>query len=250
MTDPVGDVVPPAAGSRHRVVDLLRRFGPLALVVIAVAAAFASGLTKHLSVHELRARRGLLTAYVLAHPLLSLGGYMGVFVLVVALSLPVALVMTLTGGLLFGPWVGGGAAAISCTLGSAVIFLICRTAVGDALRGQAGSMIERVEQGIRRDAFAYVAALRLIPVAPFWLINLALGFVDIPLRTFVIATFVGVLPVSLVYAGIGSSLNQVFAKGAKANLHALMHTSLVVPLVGLALLALAPIVARRFPRRP
>ncbi|HEY2660376.1 MAG TPA: VTT domain-containing protein [Caulobacteraceae bacterium] len=234
----------------HRALSLARRFGPLVLVILAVTAAFASGLTRHLSIHELRERRGLLAAYVLAHPLLSLGGYVGVYILVVALSLPVALVMTLTGGLLFGPWLGGGAAAVSCTLGSAVIFLICRTAVGDALRGRAGSMIDRVEKGIQRDAFAYVAALRLIPVAPFWLINLALGFVNIPLRTFVVATFVGVLPVSLVYAGIGSSLNQVFAKGAKANLHALLHPSVMIPLIGLALLALVPIVARRIRRRP
>ncbi len=200
--------------------------------------------------HELRERRGLLVAYVHAHPLLSLGGYAGVYILVVALSLPAALVMTLTGGLLFGPWLGGGAAAISCTLGSAAIFLICRTAVGDALRGGAGSMIERVEKGIQRDAFAYVAALRLIPVAPFWLVNLALGFVEIPLSTFVAATFVGILPVSVIYAGIGSSLNQVFAQGRKANLHALLHPSVVLPLAGLGLLALAPIVARRLKWRP
>ncbi len=229
--------------------DLLRRFGPLALVALGVALAFASGLTGHLSLHELRERHDLLLAYVHVHPILSLCGYVGVYGLAVALSLPAALVLTLTGGLLFGPWIGGSAAAIGCTLGSAVIFFVCRTAVGDALRGRAGSMVDKIERGIEEDAFAYVIALRLIPIAPFWLVNLALGFVDIPLPTFVAATLVGILPVSFVYAGIGSSLDAAFAHGAHVHLHALLHPSALIPLAGLAVLALAPVVVRRLRRR-
>lgn len=227
------------------VLALARRFGPLVLVLAALAAAFASGLTRHLSLHELRERRGLLQAYVQIHPLLSLGGYVGLYVLVVTLSLPVALVMTLTGGFLFGPWLGGAAAVSGCTLGSGAIFLVCRTAVGDSLRGRAGSMIDRVERGLERDAFSYILALRLIPVAPVWLINLALGFVDIPLGTFLAASFLGFLPVSFVYAGLGSSLNQVFAAGGKADIHALLNPATLIPLAGLGVLALAPIVVRR-----
>ncbi|QUD86497.1 TVP38/TMEM64 family protein [Phenylobacterium montanum] len=228
---------------------LLRRFGPLAVVALGLVLAFASGLPQRLSLHALHQNRLLLLAYVHAHPVLCLGAYVGVYVLVVALSLPAALIMTLTGGLLFGPWVGGAAAATGCTLGSAVIFLVCRTAIGDALRGRAGSLVDRIERGIEEDAFAYVAALRLIPVAPFWLANLALGFVDIPLTTFVAATFVGIVPVSFVYAGVGSSLNTVFARGGHTHLHDLMHPAVVVPLVGLGLLALAPVVVRRLRRR-
>ena len=237
------------AAPGRRALALARRFGPLALVVLAVAAAFASGLTRHLSLHEVREHRLVLLAFVRAHPALCLSAYVGAYVAMVALSLPAALVMTLTGGLLFGPWLGGAAAAVGCTLGSAVIFLICRTAVGGALRGRAGSLVDRIERGIEEDAFAYVAALRLIPVAPFWLANLALGFVDIPLATFVAATFVGILPVSFVFAGIGSSLNAVFAKGGHADLHALLHPEALLPLAGLGLLALAPVVVRHLPRR-
>ena len=246
--DDSGEVAAAPSG-RARVLALVRRFGPLVLVILAVAAAFASGLTRHLSVHELRDKHSLLEAYVHAHPLLSLAGYVGLYVVVVALSLPAALVMTLTGGFLFGPWLGGAAAAVGCTLGSGVIFLICRTAVGDALRGRAGSMVERVEAGIRRDAFSYIVALRLIPVSPFWLVNLALGFVSIPLTTFLAATFVGIAPVSVVYAGIGSSLNQVFARGGHANLHSLLHPGLVAPLIGLGVLALLPVAMRLIRRR-
>jgi uncharacterized membrane protein YdjX (TVP38/TMEM64 family) len=215
------------------------------LVILVLILAFASGLTRRLSLHEVHENRVLLLSYVRAHPVLCLGAYVGLYASMVALSLPAALVMTLTGGLLFGPWVGGVSAALSCTLGAAVIFLVCRTAIGDALRGRAGSLVGRIEQGVADDAFAYVAALRLIPVAPFWLANLALGFVDIPLPTFVAATFVGILPVSLVFAGIGSSLNAVFAKGGGGDLHALLRPAALLPLAGLGLLALAPIIVRR-----
>ena len=145
---------------------LARRFGPAALILAAVIAAFASGLTRDLSLHELARLAGeLLEAAVHAHPWLTLAAYVGVYITVVALSLPVALVMTLTGGLLFGAWLGGGAAAISCTAGSMIIFLVCRTAAGDVFRERAGPTAARIEDGLRRDAFSYIVTLRLLPQA-------------------------------------------------------------------------------------
>jgi uncharacterized membrane protein YdjX (TVP38/TMEM64 family) len=221
----------------------------LLLLVVALAAVWASGLTHDLSLHALRTRREALEAAVHAHPLLALCAYAGVYIAAVALSLPAALVLTLTGGLLFGAWIGGLAAAVSCTLGAVIIFLICRTAVGDSLRGRAGSTVARIEEGVRRDAFSYVIVLRLIPVMPFWLANLALGFVDIPLGVFAAASFLGILPVSLVYAGLGANLNLLFARHERPDLHLVLRPEVFAPLIGLALLALAPIFARRL-RRP
>jgi uncharacterized membrane protein YdjX (TVP38/TMEM64 family) len=131
-------------------------------------------------------------------------------------------------------------------LGAAVIFLVCRTAVGDSLRGKAGSTISKIEEGVRRDAFSYILTLRLIPVMPFWLVNLAAGFVNIPLRTFLSATVLGILPGSLVYAGLGSGLGEVFASGQEPNLRVIFEPHVLLPLVGLGLLSLLPVVLRRF----
>jgi uncharacterized membrane protein YdjX (TVP38/TMEM64 family) len=242
------DASPPAGQVAHGL-DLARRFGPLAVLVAALIAVWASGLTHDLSLHMLRARREALEAAVHAHPLLALASYVSIYVLVVALSLPAALVMTLTGGLLFGAWIGGFAAAVSCTLGAAIIFIICRTAVGDSLRRRAGSTVARIEEGVRRDAFSYVVTLRLIPIMPFWLANLALGFVDIPLGVFVTASFIGILPVSVIYAGLGSNLNLLFARHQRPDLHLVMRPEVLAPLIGLAILALTPILLRRL-RRP
>ena len=224
----------------------LKRFGPIVLVLALIGLALVSGVTEHLTLAELKLRRDELQALVHQHPLLSLGAYVLVYVAVVSLSLPGALIMTLSGGFLFGPWLGGLAAATGASLGAAVIFLICRTAVGDALRGKAGSTIARIEEGVRRDAFSYLLTLRLIPVMPFWLVNLAAGFVAIPLRTFLIATVLGILPGSLVYAGLGSGLGHVFASGEEPNLRVIFEPQVLLPLIGLSLLSLLPIVLRRF----
>jgi uncharacterized membrane protein YdjX (TVP38/TMEM64 family) len=225
---------------------LLKRFGPIVLVLLLIGLALVSGVTEHLTLAELKLRRDELQALVQHYPLLSLGVYILVYVAVVSLSLPGALIMTLSGGFLFGPWIGGLAAATGASLGAAVIFLICRTAVGDALRGKAGSTISRIEEGVRRDAFSYLLTLRLIPVMPFWLVNLAAGFVAIPLRTFLIATVLGILPGSLVYAGLGSGLGHVFASGQEPNLRVIFEPQVLLPLIGLSLLSLLPIVLRRF----
>ena len=173
---PPGGDTETADRAPRRLWRLARRFGPLILVLAAVVAAFASGLTKHLSLHELRERREGPEALVHAHPLTSLILYIAAYTASVALSLPAALVLTLSGGLLFGVWIGGFAAALSCTLGATAVFLICRTAIGDALRRRAGPTAARIESAVRRDAFSYIVTLRLIPVMPFWLANLALGF--------------------------------------------------------------------------
>jgi len=224
----------------------IKRFGPLIVVALAVAAVIASGLADHLSLAELKERRDQLQGFVALHPALSFGLYILIYIGVVSLSLPGALVMTLSGGFLFGPWLGAAAASSGASLGAAVIFMVCRTAVGDSLRGKAGSTIAKIEEGVRRDAFSYILTLRLIPVMPFWLVNLAAGFVNIPLRTFLAATVLGILPGSLVYSGLGAGLGEVFASGQEPNLRVIFEPHVLLPLVGLGLLSLLPVVLRRF----
>jgi uncharacterized membrane protein YdjX (TVP38/TMEM64 family) len=182
----------------QRVLSFLKRFGLAALVLAGVVAAFASGITRHLSFHELRERRDVLEAAARLHPVLGVLAYVGAYSVVIALSLPAALPMTLAGGLLFGPLVGGLAAAAGCTLGGTIVFLACRTAAGDVLRRHTGPRIAQIEDGVRRDAFFYILTLRLLPIMPFGLTTLALGFLEIRLATFVAASFLGILPRSFI----------------------------------------------------
>ena len=233
----------------RRALALIGRFGPAALVVAALIAFFASGLYRHVSIAELRERREGLEALVSAHPALSLGVYLLAYVVLVGLSVPAALVLTVTGGFLFGPFIGGVAAASGATLGAGVIFLICRRTAGDVLRRRAGAAAAQGEDGVRANAFLYLVTLRLIPVFPFWLANLATGLVAIPLRTLLAGTFVGILPLSVVYAALGWDLHAVFRRGEPVGLSTFERPEVLIPLGLLALLSLAPIVVRKLRAR-
>ncbi len=234
----------------QRPLALLKRFGPAALVLAAIVAAFASGVTHHLSVHELRARREVIMGFDQAHPVLSVLAYLGIYTVVIALSLPAALPMTVAGGLFFGPWIGGAAAAIGCTLGGTIVYLVCRTAAGDVLRRTAGPRVAEIEDGVRRDAFFYIMTLRLLPIMPFGLTTLALGFLEIPIVTFVAASFIGIAPLSFIYARLGWGLNKAFANHERLNLRSLLQPPIIIALLALALLSLSPIIIRRLRRRP
>jgi uncharacterized membrane protein YdjX (TVP38/TMEM64 family) len=226
----------------RRRLRLALRFGPALLLVAAVAVLLRSGVLGRLSLNGLRESRGELLAFVHAHPLQSLIVYALVYVASVALSLPTALFLTLTGGFLFGTWL---AAAVSCTLGAVIVFVISRLTVGDAVEARAGRRARALAEEIKKDAFFYLLTLRLIPVTPFWLTNVAAALIAIPVSTFASATLIGILPPTLIYAGIGSGLGAVFESGQGVSLHALVTPQMALPLVGLAVLAVLPILYQR-----
>ncbi len=233
----------------QRILAFLGRFGPALLIAAAILAAFLTGAVRHLSLHELRERRELLLAFTQSHPLASPLIYALGYAAVVALALPATIPLTLVGGVLFGPWLGGLLAGVACTLGGSILFLVCRTAAGDVLRRYAGPRIAQIEQEVRRDAFFYILTIRLIPVMPFGIATIALGFLEIPLATFAAATFLGILPLSLIYANIGAGLRAAFTSHKHLNLHSFLELRLVISLVALGLLALAPVAFRRLLRR-
>ena len=228
---------------------LLRRFAPLAVVLAGLALAVALGWTDYLSLEQLRDRREELLAWVDRRPLLSLAAFAGLYCLVVALSIPGALIMTLAGGFLFGAVLGTAATVVGATSGAVVIFLAARSAFGDVLRRRAGSAVARFEEGVRRNAFSYILTLRLLPIFPFWLVNIGLALVNVPLRTFVLATLLGVIPGTFVYSALGSGLGTIFDRDEAPNLSIIFEPQILLPLVGLALLSLLPVAFRRF-RRP
>ncbi len=121
--------------------------------------------------------------------------------------------------------------------------------MGDSLRERGGAKLAKIEDGVRKDAFLYVLSLRLLPVVPFWLVNLGAGLVRIRLRTFFLATLIGILPLSLVYAGLGSGLGKMFRRGVTPKLDVVLEPQILWPLVGMGLLSLAPIVFRLIRRR-
>jgi uncharacterized membrane protein YdjX (TVP38/TMEM64 family) len=231
------------------IMKTMRRLWPLALLLAALGAAWRLGLASELSWESLGRHQAALRAYVGAHPVLSPALYIGLYAAAVAVSLPVGALMTAAGGLFFGPWLGGAAAVAGATLGAASLFLIVRYALAGMVERKAGALIARVRPRLERDGFSYLLAMRLLPIVPFWLTNLAPALTGMRLAPYVLATLIGIAPATFVFAGIGAGLADVLAAGRRPDLSAAFAPGVLLPLAGLAALSLAP-VAWRALRRP
>lgn len=230
---------------------LLKRYGLLALLLILLGAAWFSGLTRSLSLPALRDHQAQFQALVQANLPAAIALYALAYTAATAISLPGGSVLTMTGGLLFGAWLGGAAAITGATLGAVIIFYAARSAFGEGLRRRAegqGGLLSRVMEGARNDAFSYILALRLMPVAPFWLVNLGAGLADAPLCAYLPATFLGIIPGTFVFSFIGAGLAKVFARGGRPDLSVIVSPQVLAPLAALAVLAMAPIAIRALKR--
>ncbi len=222
----------------------LKRVIPIVVLVALIGAAFALHLDRYLSLDVLRQNRAHLTAFVAEHGLAAGLGYVIAYAGVVALSLPGAAIMTLAGGFLFGVVVGATLTVIGATLGATLLFLIARSAVGDALRERAGPFVARMAEGFSRNAFNYLLFLRLVPVFPFWAVNLAPALLGMRLAQFVVATALGIIPGTIVYSAFGAGLGQIFDTGGDVDLKSVFSPTLIAALVGLGLLSLVPVLVR------
>jgi uncharacterized membrane protein YdjX (TVP38/TMEM64 family) len=184
----------------------------LAVVVVAVGVVFVSGLYHEISFEQLMRHHAATEKLVSEHELVAFGGYVSIYILVVALSIPGALVLTVTGGILFGTLLGALGAIIGATAGATIIFLIARGAVGEILIRRAGPKLARVAAGFREDAFCYLLFLRLVPLFPLWLVNLVPALAGVRLPPFVAATALGIIPGSLAFAFLGSGLESMLDK--------------------------------------
>ena len=229
--------------------SLLRRLAPLALLLAAVGAFFALGLHRTLSFEALRRHHGALTAFVEERAVVAGLLFVAVYAASTAASLPGALVLTVTGGLLFGAWVGAGLTVVGATAGATLLFLIARSALGESLRGRAGGSIDKLAEGFREGAFSYLLVLRLVPLFPFFVVNLAPAFLGVSLRTFVLATLIGIVPGTFVFSSVGAGLGSVFARGGEFSASGVLTPQIITALVGLALLSLVPVAYKRFKAR-
>ena len=222
-----------------------RRFLPLGLLLLGAVAFFAFGLHDYVSCGFLRDHHTSLAAFISAHAVVATLLFITLYALAVAFSLPVATVLTLASGFLFGLWSGTAYAVAAATIGATGLFLAARSAMGEGLRGRAGAAVARMERGFHEHAMSYLLFLRLTPVFPFWLVNLVSAVVGVPLRVFVLATVIGILPASFVYVSVGNSLNVLFEAGETCDPRAMINVETVLPLVGLALLALVPVIYKK-----
>lgn len=270
----------------------IRRFLPLAILAVGLVLFFALDLGRFVSLSALRDNSSALSQFVADHSVVASLVYVAVYALATAFSIPGAVIMTIGGGFVFGSAADGGLLGIlwasaltiiGATLGAVGIFLAARSAAGETLRRRAGPWVNRLASGFNANAFSYMLTLRLIPIVPFWLVNLVPAVLGVPLATYALATVIGIVPGTVVYVAVGNGLGallsfsaivEVFvppwvsslgviggpfciaglvgtaAEGVSAaltvastpDLGIILKPALLLPLIGLAVLSLVPVV--------
>jgi uncharacterized membrane protein YdjX (TVP38/TMEM64 family) len=222
------------------------RFLPLIILAAAIIGFFAIGLDEYLTFDALRENHVTLSAFVAEQGVIAVTLYIAIYTLSVALSVPGVSILTIAGGLLFGQWFGSVYVVFGATLGAIAVFLIAKTAFGDALRQRMGPGMRKMEVGFQENALSYLLVLRLIPLFPFFLVNIVPAFLGVELRTYAIGTFIGIIPGSFVFATVGAGLASIFDQNGEFSVTAILTPEITIALVGLAVLALLPIAYKKF----
>ena len=173
--------------------------------------------------------------------------FIAIYVLIVAFSLPGAAIATLTGGFLFATFPGFLFNVVGATIGATAIFMAARLGFGDRLAAKMESgegLVKKIKDGIDENQWSMLFLIRLVPAVPFFVANLVPALVDVPVRRFVISTFFGIIPGSIVYTSVGAGLGEVFERGETPDLGVIFEPHILFPILGLCALALLPVLLK------
>ncbi|NVN89299.1 MAG: TVP38/TMEM64 family protein [Desulfuromonadales bacterium] len=199
----------------------------LFLAALAMALFFYLDLGSYLSLEALKANHRALLEYRDQHTVAMVAGFMLIYIVQTAFSLPGAAILSLASGALFGTAMGTVYANISATIGATLAFLVTRYLLRDIVLAKFGSRLEGINRELESRGFNYLLFLRLVPVFPFFLINLASGLTRLPLRTFILATMVGIIPGGFIYVNAGASLVTVTSLSGIASPRVLASLTLL-----------------------
>jgi pyruvate/2-oxoglutarate dehydrogenase complex dihydrolipoamide dehydrogenase (E3) component/uncharacterized membrane protein YdjX (TVP38/TMEM64 family) len=205
------------------------------VIVVLVAAFFYFDLGQYLNMETLKERQGEIDAYYREHPGRTIAIYFLAYVIMAALSLPGAVWITLAGGVIFGLWVGTLVISFASTIGATLAFLAARFLLRDWVQKRFGQSLRAVNEGVQRDGAFYLFTLRMVPLFPFWVINLVMALTPIRTPVFYIVSQIGMLAGTLVYVNAGAQLARIDSPGEILS---------PVMLLSLSLLGMFPLAAR------
>jgi uncharacterized membrane protein YdjX (TVP38/TMEM64 family) len=241
----------------------LRAFAPLLVVAGVAILILAFGGHRQVTLENIVHLHDRFHRVLADHPVTSVAAYVAVYIAAAALSLPGCPLVTATGGLLFGWLIGGAASVVGATVGATLLFLIARSAIGGALGERSSPWLTKLRRGFGEDALSYLLFLRLVPAFPFWFVNVAPAILGVPLRTFVIGTFFGIMPATFAFASAGAGLDSIIVAAkaefaqcvAERGVHAcklavnagsLVTRELLLALLLLGVVALIPVALRKW----
>jgi len=212
---------------------------PLIIIILLIIAAWLSGVADMVNLEFIKSKREYLLAMVGKYPILSLLTFIFAYISAVALSLPISSMLTLLGGFLFGRWVGTIAIVTGATIGAAIIFTIAKSSLGSILRDKAGGLYKKVAKNMEADEFSYMLFMRLVPVFPFFLVNILPALFNVRIIPYIITTFIGIIPGTFIYANLGRELGTI------NSLSDLASPATLIAFTLLGCLALVPILYKK-----
>lgn len=231
----------PARARRDRRAERRWKKTALATVIVGgLVAFFALGGHHYLSFQTLKAHRVELHDYTERHYAAMFLAVLLAYTVATALSFPGGVLLSLAVGFLFGRWVGTGLVVVAATVGATLAFLSARYLFADAMRQRMGPRLARLSRGFEENAFNYILFTRLVPLFPFWLMNLVPAFTPVRVRVFIVATAIGILPGSFVFTNLGESLASIESAGDLLSAQTLLALGL------LGTLSLLPIAIKKF----
>lgn len=244
----------------------LRRWSPVAVLLVLIAAAYLAGAHRYFSLGVIAEHREVLEAFVAQHLIVAVAIFMAIYIVTVALSLPGAAILSVVGGFLFGWALSTPVTVVAATTGAIIVFQIVKTSVGAVVAERAGPFTKKLSAGFAEDAFNYLLFLRLVPAFPFFAVNAVAGLSRVKLKTFIAATIIGIIPGTTAFAWLGTGLESVIdaqaqiyrqcvATSGTANcmydfdIGALVTREILIAFAILGVVALIPVALKRWKAR-
>jgi len=219
----------------------------VAILLLVFVVSVSYSLQGYLSFGNLREHRAILTEFRDANYLVAVVVFILAYTLFVAFSVPGGLLLSLTGGFLFATFPGVFYNMVGATLGASAIFLAARWGFGANLAAtleNSEGLVKKIKDGVDENQWSMLFLIRLVPGVPFFLANLVPSFLDVPLRRFVISTFLGIFPGALVFTSIGAGLGDIFERGQTPDLAVVWKPQIILPILGLCVLSALPVLLK------
>lgn len=231
------------------ITPFIKRWFWLLVLVTTLIILMYFGFDKYLTFSSLREHRVLLLSWVVNHYVLSVLTFMGLYIIAVAVSFPGASYLTVIGGFLFGAVAATAYVVVSATIGSVLLFLAVRHAVNPLVSEKSDSLVNKMRRGFQENEARYLFFLRILPIFPFWAVNIGAAILNVRLLTFVVVTLLGIIPGAFVYALLGSGLGYFLDQNKAPSMAIIFQPYVIIPLILLAILAVLPIIYKKIKQK-
>ena len=211
----------------------------LCILLAGLALFFLLGGQELFSFSQLALNYNSLKSYINGQLVTALLVFGAIYIVTIALSLPIASLLTLAGGALLG-WIGAVVIICAATIGASIVFVAAQTLMSEFFTKRTTGFLGRLEVGFQKNAFFYLLALRLFPFAPFWVLNIMPALLGMRLSQYVLATFIGIIPGTLIYVWVARGFDNLLSRGQSPDLSVLREPAIIVPLFALFMLSLIP----------